>query len=332
MSELEKSADAVENNKILLTGATGFVGRSVVRELLSRGLTPVCLVRSPDKLFAQHPGVDRERIVPVIGDLNNKGALRQAAEMSQAAIHLVGIIVARPLRGQTFQRIHVTGTKNVVDAACEAGIGRYVHMSALGTRADAVAIYHRTKWHAEEYVRASGLDWTIFRPSVIHGPHGEFMQLMKRFMCGLVPPVVPYFGSGAGRLQPVSVKDVAHCFVQSLFTPDSVGKVIPLGGPRPYTWVELYNACRTLMPGAKRWKPFVSQPVPVAKAIAAIGMPVMALAETIVPRLGLFRFDSGQVQMSQEDAVCDHTIAEKLFNLKMRDFEQELEGYAGQIR
>ncbi|MDO8629249.1 MAG: NAD(P)H-binding protein [Phycisphaerales bacterium] len=325
-------SESPEIKQVMVTGATGFVGRSVVRELLARGLTPVCLVRSAEKLYNQHREVDPQRLVPIVGDLGDDGALRHAAELTQAAIHLVGIIIARLLRGQTFQRVHVRGTKNIVDAVRDAGIRRYAHMSALGTRPDALATYHKTKWSAEEYVRGSGLDWTIFRPSVIHGPSGEFMQLMKRFMCGLVPPIVPYFGSGTAKLQPVSVKDVAYCFVQSLFEPATIGKVIPLGGPRAYSWIELYNACRALMPGAKRWKPLVSQPVPIAKAAALLSTPVMGLVEMIVPRLGLFRFDAGQVQMSQEDSVCDHTIAEKLFNIKMRNFEQELEVYAGQIR
>jgi len=316
---------------VFVTGATGFVGRAVVRELLAKGLRPVCLVRSTEKLRAQHPEVDPERFTPVVGSLKDRGALREAAELSHAAIHLVGIIIARPLRGQTFAAIHMRGTANVVDAVQQAGIRRYVHMSALGARPDARSTYHRTKWTAEEYVRRSGLDWTIFRPSLIHGPDGEFMRLMKRFMCGLVPPVIPYFGSGQAKVQPVSVKDVAYCFVQSLLDPTTIGKVFPLGGPRAYSWIELYNACRALMPGAKHWKPVVSQPVPLAKLTAILGRPIMGLAETVVPSLGLFRFDAGQVQMSQEDATCDRTIAEKAFNFRMRDFEEELSAYAERI-
>ncbi len=319
-------------HSVLVTGATGFVGRAVVRELLAHGLRPVCLVRSAAKLLGQHPEVDGERFTPVVGDLRDRAALREAAELSQAAIHLVGIIVARPLRGQTFHGIHVEGTRNVVDAVQEAGIRRYLHMSALGARADAIAAYHRTKWQAEEYVRDSGLDWTIFRPSLIHGADGEFMQLMKRFVCGLLPPVIPYFGNGLAKIQPVSVKDVAYCFAQSLLQPDTVGKVIPLGGPRAYSWVELYNACRANMPGARLWKPMVSQPVPIAKLTAILGQPAMALAEAIVPKLGLFRFDAGQVQMSQEDNTCDHTLAEKTFKIRMRNFEEELAAYADGIR
>jgi len=316
---------------VLVTGATGFVGRAVVRELLAKGLRPVCLVRSVEKLLAQHRDVAPERFTPIVGSLSDRRALREAADLSQAAIHLVGIIVARPLRGQTFTAIHTRGTANVVDAVQQAGIRRHAHMSALGTRPDAASAYHRTKWAAEEYVCHSGLDWTIFRPSLIHGPDGEFMQLMKRFMCGLVPPVIPYFGSGKAKVQPVSVKDVAHCFVRSLVEPETIGKVFPLGGPKTYSWVEMYNACRALMPGAKHWKPIVSQPVAVAKLTAVLGQPFMALAETIAPSMRVFRFDSGQVRMSQEDSTCDHTLAEKAFNIRMRDFEQELSAYADRI-
>jgi len=316
---------------VFVTGATGFVGRAMVRELLAKGLRPVCLVRSADKLRAQHRDVDPERFTPIVGRLSDRSALREAADLSQAAIHLVGIIIARPLRGQTFRRIHVEGTRSVVDAVQRASIRRYLHMSALGTRPDAASAYQRTKWAAEEYVRRSGLDWSIFRPSLIHGAEGEFMQLMKRFMCGLVPPMIPYFGSGRAKVQPVSVKDVAHCFVRALFEPPSIGKVFPLGGPKAYSWVELYNACRALMPNAKHWKPIISQPVAVAKLTAFLGQPFMALAETIVPSMRVFRFDAGQVQMSQEDNTCDHTIAERVFGLTMRSFEDELAAYADRI-
>lgn len=318
--------------RVMVTGATGFVGRSVIRAMLAKGVTPVCVVRSPDKLFRQHPQVDPDRFAVVVGDLATVACLKEAASSSHACIHLVGIILERRLMGQTFERVHVRGTRNVVDAVQAAGIRRYLHMSALGTRPDAKSDYHQTKWAAEEYVRGSGLDWTMFRPSFIHGPEGEFMQLMKRLICGLMPPVVPYFGTGTAKLQPVSVQDVAHCFVEALGRPETIGQVYPLGGPKTYSWIELYNTCRALMPCARHWKPLVSQPVWAAKAAATMSGPVMAALE-LLPKLnlGLFRFDRGQVQMSQEDAVCDHTLAERTFGLRMRSFENELGSYADRI-
>ncbi|MEK6675554.1 MAG: NAD(P)H-binding protein [Planctomycetota bacterium] len=317
--------------RVMVTGATGFVGRMVVRQLLAGGFTPVCLVRSSQTLLRQQADVSPERLVSVVGSLRDVGAVNEAVEGAHAVIHLVGIILQRRLQGQTFHRIHVEGTRKIVEAAQRAGVRRFIYMSALGTRPHAASAYHRTKWIAEEIVRSSGLDWTIFRPSLIHGPQGELMRLLKRFSCNVMPPVIPYFGNGQARLQPVFVKDVAICVVESLKKPETVRQVFPLGGPKAYSWKELYNACRAWMPGAKHWKPMVSQPVPVAKAIAWLGGPVMAVAEWVIPPLGLFRFDSGQVQMSQEDATCDHTLAEHAFGITMRNFEEELAVYASQI-
>lgn len=316
---------------VMVTGATGFVGRYIVRELLAHGYKPICVVRSPRKLFLQHPDVSSDRITAVVGSLSHRKALQHAADLSQAVIHLVGIIIERRLKGQTFKGVHVRGTSHVVNAAIRAGIKRFVHMSALGTRSDAVAAYHRSKWQSECLVRNSDLAWTIFRPSLIHGPEGEFMQLMNSFVCGLLPPVMPYFGSGEAKVQPVYVKDVARCLVDALGRHETHGMFIPLGGPRAYSWIGLYNACRARIQGGRRWKPLVAQPVPLAELAAFLSAPPMALAELVMPSLGKFRFDRGQVRMSQEDSVCDHTIAESVFGIKMRDFETELADYAERL-
>lgn len=316
---------------VFVTGATGFVGRYVVRELLRRGITPVCLVRSADKLVRQHPDVHPDKLTPVIGTLSDAGALSRAAEVSQAAIHLVGIIIERHLQGKTFKGVHVRGTERALLAAKQAGIKRFVHMSALGTRPHARSTYHKTKWEAEQAVMGSGLNWTIFRPSLIHGPDGEFMRLLKRFICGYLPPVIPYFGSGRAKLQPVSVKDVAFCMVESLFRDETIGQTYALGGPEALTWRELYETARRLMPKAKRFKPMAPLPVGLAKAIAVLSAPPMAVAEAIVPSLGMFRFDAGQVLMSQEDSICDHKAAEKAFSIEMRSFRDELRSYADRI-
>ncbi len=323
--------DSPTIDRVFVTGATGFVGRYIVRRLLAEGITPVCLVRSTERLRRQHRNVSPDRIVSVVGDVCDRDALSSAMDGCDAVIHLVGIILQRRLRRATFHKIHVVGTHNVVDAAQGAGVSRFLHISALGTRENAVAPYHRTKWEGELCVRASGLDWTVFQPSLIHGPDGEFMQLMRRFVCGWLPPIIPYFGDGRAKLQPISVLDVADCFVSALSRDETIGKAYPLGGPKEYSWIGFYNACRALMPQAKSWKPMVSQPVPLAKALAKIVAAPMAMAELIAPTLGMFRFDGGQVTMSQEDNVCDHTIAEQAFGVRVRPFEDELSVYAERI-
>lgn len=240
----------------------------------------------------------------------------------EAVIHLVGIIVERPRRGQSFENVHLDGTRNLLEAAGGSGVRRWVHMSALGTRPEAVSRYHQTKYAAEQAVRASGVEWTIFRPSLIHGPDGEFMRMVKSFCTGLMPPFLPYFGrgllglGGAGLVQPVWVGDVAKCFVGALDCPAAVGQVYELGGPDRYTWPQFYEVCRRHIPGARR-KPVVAIPAWLARGIA---------------HLPAAPFSGDQVIMSVEDNVCDVRKAETDFKMQFASFEGTFAEYAGSMR
>ena len=177
---------------VFVTGASGFVGTAVVEELLSRSYGVNALTNRRDVKAAG------ERLTVVKGDLFDPAALAKGMAGCSAVIHLVGIIMEDAAKGVTFEHIHHEGTVAVVDAARKAGVKRYVQMSALGSRADAVSDYHKTKFKAEQYVRASGLDWTIIRPSMIHGPHGEFMKMEADWARHKQPPFLfmPYFGRG----------------------------------------------------------------------------------------------------------------------------------------
>lgn len=321
---------AAPSNRVLVTGASGFVGRNVVRELIARGYHPVCLARSAERFLSSASGVPPALYTVAAGSLFEPESIVRAARGTSAVIHLVGIIIEKrgPIHRQSFRRVHVDGTRNVLNAAREAGVPRICHMSALGSRPDAPSVYHRTKYEAEQLVRASGMAWTIFRPSIIHGPDGEFMHLMKSFVASPVPPVIPYFGKGEKKLQPVSVKDVATCFVAALGNENTIGKSFDMGGPQTYNWKQLYETCRALIPHACRNKPKVGVPVLIAKAIGAGG----DLADLFTGfRFGI-PFNLGQVQMSQEDSTCDIRPVEETFGIKLRDFETELARYAGQIR
>src|SRR6267378_4265090 len=188
---------------VFVTGASGFVGSAVVDDLVERGYSVNALVhRSP--IQASGGGVKS-----IVGDIFDRKAMAEGMRGSIAVIHLVGIIFEKPASGVTFERMHTLGTKNVVDAATAAGVKRYVHMSALGTRPAAISDYHKTKYAAEQYVRASSLDWTIFRPSMIHGPRGEFMAMVNRWVRKKAAPffAMPYFKSrrregGPPEIQP----------------------------------------------------------------------------------------------------------------------------------
>jgi uncharacterized protein YbjT (DUF2867 family) len=325
----QESADAARasagGSKVLVTGGSGFVGRYIIRELVAGGYVPSCLVRSPEKLLSVLAPEQQPTLQVVVGDVFDSYALEEGARGCSAAIHLIGIIDEQPGRGVTFERMHVDATRVVMEACSRAGIRRYVHMSALGTRPLAVSRYHRTKWTAEELVRGSGLDWTIFRPSLIHGPDGEFMQMMN-FFCThpFRVPVLPYFGNGRALVQPISVLDVAECFVKSLAMPETVGQTFDLAGPDRFTWRELYDLCAQAFVGHRRLK--LGIPTPLAKLTA----------KTIVPRLPAwlmpYKYNVSQVQMSQEDSTSDTAGAvERIFGIRLRRLPTELTHYAGRI-
>lgn len=305
--------------RIFVTGASGFVGSAVVQQLLSRGYLVNALIhRKP--LDSSGRGV-----TSIQGDLFDTTALQAALRDCAAVIHLVGIIRENPSRNITFERLHTIATRRVVDAAKSVGIRRYLHMSALGTRPNAPSHYHQTKHLAEEYVRSSGLDWTIFRPSLIHGPHGEFMRMEAAWARRQAPPFLfmPYFGAGltgrggAGHLQPVYVHDVARAFVDALENPATIGKTYPLAGPRQYTWPDLHRAAAQILVGHPR----LVLPLPVWKA---------KLLTRLLPP-SLLPFNRDQILMSQEDNTADLTPFRRDFPWEPRGFEETLAEYANQL-
>lgn len=304
---------------VALTGVTGFVGRHLLPHLLDAGLRVRALVRDRDRF-----NLSDSRVSPVEGDLFDDEALSDLMAGADAVVHLVGIIDEVPRLGQTFERVHTEGTNRLVAAAkTDGGIKRWVHMSALGARPDAAANYHITKWQAETAVRQSGIDYTVFRPSIIHGPDGEFMRdLVKPFCCNVIPPFMPYFGAGlfgfgdGGRVQPVWVEDVARCFTAALSNERAVNETYPLGGPDRYTFPQLYRVCQKHLPGAKPWKRPLPMPAWKAKMLSHF---------PLVP----FNYD--QVVMSQEESICDIAKAQNDFEIELAPFEETFAGYAAEV-
>jgi len=279
--------------KVFLTGGAGFVGSSVIDALLERGRAIHVLVN--------HRKLKQSdlRIQTFTGDLFDDAILDSAMKDCDAVIHLVGIIVEKPGKGITFDRIHHQGTVKVVDAVKRAGIRRYVQMSSLGAAANAASMYHRTKFKAEEYVRASGLDWTIIQPSLIYGPGGEFSEMESAWARGRAFPYffMPYFGSGLlglgapRKVQPVFVEDAARAFADSLEDDRKIGQLFQLGGPEQMTWPQMHRIFALAITGKPR--PTLALPAWYAKFITHI-----------VPA-SLLPFTYDQVLMSEQDNVCD---------------------------
>ena len=172
--------------RVFVTGGTGFVGRAVIQALRAEGYAVRCLVRRGSERDLRGFGA----IERVEGDVMARQSLDDGMTGCDAVVHLVGIIHERPAIGSTFERVHLQGTQNVLDAAAAAGARRYVHMSALGSRPGARSRYHQTKWAAEEAVRSSPLPWTIFRPSIIDG-RGGLHEVQGEGVVGEHPVIEP---------------------------------------------------------------------------------------------------------------------------------------------
>ncbi len=216
---------------VLMVGGSGFVGRHVVAQLAAAGHRVVVPTRRRDNAreLILLPTVD-----VVEADVNEPAALGRLARGADAVINLVGII--NEMDGATFARAHVELTRNVIAACSAAGIRRLLQMSALNADPAGPSRYLRSKGEAEAAIAASGLDWTIFQPSVIFGREDSFLNLFARLVRAF--PVVPLAGAEV-RFQPVYVGDVAACFVGALDNDPSIGRKFPLCGPKVYTLREL---------------------------------------------------------------------------------------------
>jgi uncharacterized protein YbjT (DUF2867 family) len=224
---------------ILVTGGTGFVGREIVKQLLSDGHQVRVLARNPKRAHTIFHAHDCEIFE---GDILDKDSLSAAVSGVKAIIHLVGII-SEGVHDDAFEKIHVEGTRNVIEAAANGQVKRYLHMSAAGTRPHAVSRYHKTKWAAEELVRASNLQWTIFRPSLIYGQQDLFTTTIAR-AAKASRGVLPCPFGGETMLQPVAVSAVATAFIRSLANELSLGKTYDLCG-EPLTLKEIFiEICR----------------------------------------------------------------------------------------
>lgn len=268
---------------ILVTGASGFVGSHLVNKLAARGTSVRALIRNPDKAGRLPEGVEAAR-----GDISDRESLVRAASGCEAVIHLVGIIQEGP--GYTFRSVHVEGTGNMLAAAKEAGTVRhFIYQSSLGTSKDAKGGYFRTKYQAEELVKASGLDYTVTRPSIIYGPGGDFItKMVQLFRQG---PVVPIIGSGEGRLQPVFIDDLTEAIAKVVLNPEYFGRTLELGGPEQLTFNQIMEQIKAAL-GSR--KGFVHLPL-------SMMLPVVSAMEKFMPNPPV---TTDQIAMLQRDNVC----------------------------
>ena len=244
--------------KVLVTGGTGFVGHQVVRSIADRGHDLKLLVRDSTR-SRDLPGR------PVVGEMTNKVSLRTAAEGVDAVVHLVAI---RQGRAEEFERVMEQGTRDLIAAAKEGGVGRFVLMSALGTSEatrDLVPYYH-AKWEMEQAVKASGLEHVIFRPSFVFGRDGGILPTFRKL--AKLTPVTPIIGSGEQKIQPIWIDDVAAYFAAAVDRVEAANRTFELGGPEVVSWNEFWQRLRAAV-GIRR-RPTLHVPVGLMRLNARV--------------------------------------------------------------
>jgi uncharacterized protein YbjT (DUF2867 family) len=251
---------------VLVTGANGFVGSHMVPALIDAGHHVVALVRDGEgeaQVMRRLPAAARSAIDVRHGDVTSPETLPAAVAGVDAVLHLVA--VPRDWDGgATLRLVNTEGTRNVLKAASDAGVRRFVHLGALAVVDDPSLHYASSKAKAMALVRESGLDWTILAPSLLFGPRDGFFNILADLV-RMSPGIVPVTGKGDARFQPLAVSDLARAAVQVLGDDAFVGQELPLGGPRYWTYREIMEEVLRGM-GAKR--ALVPMPVAMIRLVA----------------------------------------------------------------
>ena len=221
--------------RVTIFGGSGFLGRQIVKCLAAEGIGIRVAVRRPDRAsLLERMGRDGQ-IELVRADVWEESTVARAVKESTWVINTVGHYVEKS--GATFDAIHGQGAHNVARQARNAGVERLIHISGLGADPESDSPYVRARGIGEDLVKGAFEGVSILRPSVIFGPDDAFFNTLA----GMArrTPVLPLFGTGRTKLQPVFVGDVAQACVRVLADPSTRGKAYELGGPRVYTYKAL---------------------------------------------------------------------------------------------
>lgn len=264
---------------VTVIGGTGFLGRAVVRRMAESGRCVRVAARRVDALTAPD-----ERVEVRGADVRDDHALATACEGATAVVNAVSLY-AESRHGPTFEQIHVDGARRVARAANEAGAERLIHVSGVGADPASPSRYIRSRGRGEAAVREAFPTATIVRPTVLFGPGDAFLSTLDWVT---LMPVVPLFGTGATRLQPVHVDDVAAAVVHMLDRPETAGRVFELGGATVYRYREIV---RMVLSHRHRHRPLAPVPFPAWNLMARAGS-VLPNPPLTPDQVALMRFDN----------------------------------------
>jgi NADH dehydrogenase len=222
-------------SSVTVFGGSGFLGSKIVERLVDGGAVVRVAARHPEAAARLGKAGTTGQIVPTYADVWDERSVAPAVKGADAVINTVGHYVEHGK--STFEAIHGQGAMHVARASANAGVQRLVHISGLGADPASASPYVRARATGERLVREAFPGATILRPSVVFGPKDAFINRLAAL--ARLMPVLPLFGRGDVKLQPVYVGDVAEAAAKALATPVSQGKTYELGGPRAYPYKEL---------------------------------------------------------------------------------------------
>ena len=290
--------------KVSIFGGSGFVGDYLINELLKKDYKIYALVRLSNEKKIQKSS----QIKIITGDIDNSTAIEQTMMNSQAIIYNIGIIRESKYKGISFENLHYEGLKKCVKVAKNLNIKRFILMSANGVKENGTK-YQKTKFKAEQYLKSSGLDWTIFRPSLIFGDSNnkkEFCKELRDEMLSMPFPVplffegIQFWNAGKFEMSPIHVKDIAAIFVKSLTMKNTVNKIYHLGGEN-INWKAIIK--EIAYASNKESKMFIPAPAIVLKVLSQILGPMLPVSKD-------------QLTMLMEGNICDSTEVFDLFGIK----------------
>lgn len=294
---------------ILITGATGYIGRHLVARLAAQEERPRCLVRDTQRAASILPA---DKVEFVQGNTTQPDSLGAAMRGVDTVVHAAFLTADRKQSaGNHYQETNVQGTANVIKAAQDAGVKRIIEMSGLGTKPDKPGSYMQGRYLAEKMLKESGLDWTIIQPSVLFGKDAPFIKGLSNLIH--TAPVVPLIGGGKIMFQPIYVEDVVTVVIKVLDDPArTAGKTYTIGGPEYYSFTQIIDA---LLRAMHKTRIKVYAPT----SLVGIGAAVM---EAVLPKPPLTR---AAMTLFSFDNTTDLDSVERDFGFKPLSFALYLE-------